>query len=287
MGEPVRNLPWDHELETEESSTTFLQRWVLRPNGHLEMEEIPVTRELFLDPPLEGKILQGELHNRTTRKLDAMIDDHLRSKRDDVLVLSDVKHYFGIPGFAPAPDVSVIYGIIRHGVNPADLPGSFDVGKEGARPSLVVEVVSPKDPELRKRDREDKVEGYQQAGIPEYVLVEPPQPETGHRFKVMGYRLDSRRRYRPIEPDGKGRILSETTGLLFAVSPEGDRVFLIDAETGEELLPRRIEKAGRKAAEERAEREAARAEQEAQARIAAEAELARIREELERLKGGK
>jgi hypothetical protein len=125
------------------------------------------------------------------------------------------------------------------------------------------------------------------------MLVEPPQPETNYRFAVVGYRLDSKRRYLPIEPDEQRRILSETTGLLFAISPEGDRVLLFDAETGEELLPGSIEKEGRIAAEERAERETARAQQEAQARKAAEelaiqieAENARLREELKRLKGG-
>lgn len=300
MGEPVRNLPWDHDLETEESTTTFLQRWVLRPNGQFEMEEIPVTRELFLDPPLEGKILQGEGHNDTIYDLQSLIREHFRFKKRKALVLSDVKHFFGIPGFAPSPDVSVVFGF-RPRSGPLEKPGSFDVEQEGVRPSLIIEVVSPKDPKLRRMDREDKVKGYQQAGIPEYVLVEPPQPETNYRFEVLGYRLNSRRRYLPIKKDEQGRVLSETTGLLFAVSSDGDRVLVFDAETGEELLPGSVEKEGRIAAEERAEREAARAEQATQARIAAEkqakaaadarktaeAELARIREELERLKGGR
>lgn len=318
MGEPVRKLPWDHELDAEESTTTFLQRWVLRPNGHLEMEEIPVTRELFLDPPLEGKILQGEGHNDTVRELQSLIHEHFRFKKKSALVLYDVKHFFGIPGFAPAPDVSVIFGF-RPRRDYLEKPGSFDVDKEGVRPSLVVEVVSPRDPRLQETDRVDKVRDYRRAGIPEYILVEPPQPETNSRFEVLGYRLDSRRRYLPIKKDEQGRILSEATGLLFAVSPDGDRVLVFDAETGEELLPGSVEKEGRIAAEERAERETARAEREAakaqretaraeqatQARITAEeqakreaaarkaeedarktaeAELARIREELERLK---
>jgi Uma2 family endonuclease len=286
MAEPVRNLPWNHELDKEESTTIFLQRWVLRPNGHLEMEEIPVTREMFLDPPLEGKILQGELHSDTIYDLQSLIREHFRFKKKNALVLSDVKHFFGIPGFAPSPDVSVIFGF-RPRSGPLEKPGSFDAEKEGVRPSLIIEVVSPHDAKLRETDRDDKVQGYRQAGIPEYIMVEPPQPETNYRFAVVGYRLDSRRHYLPIKQDEQGRILSETTELLFAISPEGDRVLVFDAETGEELLPGSVEKEARIAAEKRAEREAARALQSAQACKAAEVELARLREELERLKSGK
>jgi Uma2 family endonuclease len=278
MAEPARKLPvhWDREPDPEEHGATMLQQWVPRPDGCLELVETPVTRELFLDPPLEGKILQGEWHSEATTELADSIRDHLQSKRDDVLVLSDVKHRFGIRGFAPAPDVSVIYGIRRR--QDQERPNSFDVVKEGVRPSLVVEVVSPADPRLASFDRDDKVKLYQRARIPEYVLVEPPQPETAYRYEVLGYRLDARGRYRPIKRDREGRVLSETTGLWLAVAPQGSRVVVIDVETGEELRPRSIEKAARRAAEERAVREA-------EARKAAEVEIARLRGELERLKG--
>jgi colicin import membrane protein len=291
MAEPVRKLPVhrDHEADPEEQETTMLQQWVLRPDGSFELVETPVTRELFLDPPLEGKFLQGQKHSRITVELADSIGDHLEAKREDVKVISDVKHFFGIRGFAPAPDVSVTYG-----VRIQDEEGSFDTVKEGARPSLVVEVVSPRDPRLASLDREDKVKLYQRVRIPEYILIEPPRRATGHRYELLGYRLDSRGRYRPIKPDREGRILSETTGLWFTVAPDGKRVVLIDVETGEELRPRSVEKAARKAAEERALREAEarkaaeeKALREAEACKAAEVEIARLREELERLKGSR
>ena len=136
----------------------------------------------------------------------------------------------------------------------------------------------------------DKVEIYQRVGIPEYFLVDTARRKNGFRCRLKGYRLDSRGRYQPVPPDPEGRLLSEQTGLWFTVSPNGLRVVLVDAATGEAILPRREERAAREAEArravqetERADREAARAEQEAEARRAAEAEVARLREQLNQL----
>ncbi|HSN88111.1 MAG TPA: Uma2 family endonuclease [Thermoanaerobaculia bacterium] len=260
MAEPARNPPppWDPEPDDDESGTVLLQRWVERPDGRLELLEMPLTPEVFLDPQLEDKMTQGEWHSEATTDLSADIRGFLRSKRADVLVLSDVKHYLGIPDLPnPAPDVSVIYGIRR----PLDQerPDSFDLVKERAKPSFVLEVISPKDRKIREADEVDKVEIYQRVGIPEYFLLDTPRRKNGFRFHLKGYRLNSRGRYRLIQPDPEGRLLSEQTGLWFSVSPAGDRIVLMDAATGKTVLSRE--------------------EQEAALR-AAEAEIARLRERL-------
>lgn len=296
MAEPARNLPPREETEPDDDEPVFFLRWVERPDGRLECLELPLTPEVFLDPQLEDQMTQGEWHSEATTDLAADIRDFLRSKRDDVLVLSDVKHYLGIPGLPnPAPDVSVIYGIRRS--SKKKRPDSFHLVKEKARPSFVLEVVSPKNRKLREADEVDKVEIYQRVGIPEYFLVDTPREKNGFRFDLKGYRLNPRGRYRRIQPDPEGRLLSEQTGLWFSVSPNGDRIVMVDAATGEEILPRREEKAAREAEARRADREAARAkreaaradqeaaraEQEAEARRAAEAELAKLREQLDRL----
>jgi hypothetical protein len=84
-------------------------------------------------------------------------------------------------------------------------------------------------------------------GVPEYLLLDLPCPDTFYLFKIRGYRLGPDRRYQPIEPDAEGRLLSETTDLLFGVSPEGDRIEVFDARTGERLLsPREAEEAANK-----------------------------------------
>ena len=60
---------------------------------------------------------------------------------------------------------------------------------------LVVEIVSP---ESLGRDRGEKFYEYEQAGIPEYWLIDP------QREQAEFYQLDERGRYRLIWPDAEG-----------------------------------------------------------------------------------
>lgn len=60
---------------------------------------------------------------------------------------------------------------------------------------LVVEIVSP---ESVGRDRGEKFYEYEQAGIPEYWLIDPQREEAEF------YQLDARGRYRLIWPDAEG-----------------------------------------------------------------------------------
>ncbi|HSF39345.1 MAG TPA: hypothetical protein VLT87_06085, partial [Thermoanaerobaculia bacterium] len=134
MAEPARNLPprEDDELDDEESGPPTFLRWVERPDGRLELLELPLTPEVFLDPQLEDQMTQGPKHSEATTDLASSIRDFLLSKRDDILVLSDVKHMLGIPGLPnPAPDVSVIYGI-REDFEDLDEAESFDLRKHEA-----------------------------------------------------------------------------------------------------------------------------------------------------------
>jgi len=164
--------------------------------------------------------------------------------------------------------------VIR-GVRDRDEPREvFDVVREGVRPCLVIEVVSPKYEEIRRNDYVEKKEIYQRAGIPEYLIVEPLRARRNPIRQWTGYRLDSAGRYQRIEPDGEGCLFSQTTGLLFGIA--GDRSFLvIDSRTGEPLLDLSQIEAARKAAEE--SRDSAE-----EARKVAEAEVARLRAELDR-----
>ncbi|HKI04339.1 MAG TPA: Uma2 family endonuclease [Thermoanaerobaculia bacterium] len=236
MAQPARKTPHgeDHEPvpELEDDDVVTLQRWIERPDGNLELLERPLTPEDFLDPQLEDKTTQGRPHADTTLYLTEIVKRHF-SSQPDVVVLMDVKHLFG-PGFnAPSPDVSVLRGVPR----PDRIQESFDYRKIGVLPCLIIEVVSPKDRRIRRVDEEDKVRLYQRVGIPEYLLILPPRRNRpGQRFGLWGYRLGPNRRYRPIEPDGNGRLLSETTGLQFAVSPDGDRIDVFNSSTGERFL---------------------------------------------------
>jgi len=264
MAKPAREMSWPENIEPElelpdegEEGVVMLQRWVERPGGGFELLEMPLTLELYLNPRLEDKMTQGELHGDLLAELKELLGRHFKPQRD-VKVLMDVKHVFS-PRRGPSPDISIVRGVR----NPDRKRSSFNIVKEGVVPSLVIEVISPIDARVRKMDEVDKVKLYERVGILEYVLVDPPRQDNDHRFLLKGYRLDRQRRYQRIDPDVQGRLLSETMDLLFGVSAGGERIEVFKARTGERLeSPEELEE---------------RATQ-------AEDELARLRAQIERLK---
>jgi Uma2 family endonuclease len=277
MAAPVRKMPADWEPEhAPDRDDPFRYGWrpryVQLPGGRVEEQRIPLTAADLLDPQLGDEILvQGGPHAKLSTSLYELIDRFFEED-SGVLVTFDMKMIWGIPGLPdPSPDIAVIRGVrdkdeVRH---------VFRVPEEGVRPCLVLEVVSPQYKEIRDNDYEAKKDIYERVGIPEYLIFEPSL-DRGGRILLTGHRLGLDGRYRRMEPDGEGRLLSKTTGLLFGVAPDGS-ILVIDTQTGEplrkpsqlaELAAREAE--ARKAAEERAAREAS--------------ENARLRAELERLR---
>jgi Uma2 family endonuclease len=283
MAVPLPKSPADWELPSApEDADPFRYGWrpkyVRLVGGKVEEQRIPLTAADLLDPQLGDEILvQGGPHAKLSHRLFGVLDVFFEEDAE-VLVTWDMKMLWGIPGLKePAPDIAVI-----RGVPDRDEPREvFDVAQEGVRPCLVIEVVSPKYEEIRRNDYVDKKEIYQRAGIPEYLIVEPLRARRNPIREWTGYRLDSAGRYQRIEPDGEGRLLSETTGLLFGIA--GDRSFLvIDNRTGEPLLDLSQLSAAHKAAEERATQEAEARKVAEESRKVAEAEIARLRVELDR-----
>src|SRR6185295_18836193 len=278
MPEPVPD--WEPESSDDPFRYGSRLRRVRLPNGEVVVQEIPLTVEDLLDPELGDQVTQSGPHGDWFVRLGYLLQRHYES-RDDVLVCLDMKMLWGIPGLRrPSPDFAIIQGIrnkkaIRH---------SFDVRKEGVRPALVIEIVSPEDDEVRANDYVKKVEIYQRAGIPEYFILDMPTRKTQDRLVLTAYRLGADGRYRRIEPDAEGRLLSTATGFLFGVESDGKTLWLLDTTTGESPLDSPEERA-RRTTDERATRETE-ARKAAEDRAAAtEAELARLRAELERLKG--
>jgi hypothetical protein len=160
---------------------------------------------------------------------------------------------------------------------------------------LIVEVVSPRYP----GDDTTKVDIYQQAGVAEYIILDPHFEDEGRLYELKGYRL-VQGRYEPMRPDAQGRLLSLTTGVWFGIGESGQELIVTDARTGEHLLDAEQEFEARLAAEtqaeaeaqraeaeaQRAEAEAQRAEAEAQRADEAEAEIARLKSLLTRKKKG-
>jgi Uma2 family endonuclease len=228
-----------------------------------------MTPEEFLDPQIGNSLLQGRLHFLAVHFLFETLTRWFLS-RPDVAVLSDLKHLMG-PRRGPAPDISILMGV------PDLAPDieSYDLRTGGIPPSLIIEVVSPSDSRIRRTDEVTKVKLYERLGVREYLLLDLPRRGNRRRLTWRGYRLDGgldrTGRYERIEPDLRGRIHSKTAGLLFGADPTESWIEITDAGTGKRL---------RTSLEEEQ-----RAEQEAKARKEAEAEIARLREELARLRG--
>lgn len=285
MAHPVRKITTTRQviplraLPEKEPGLTVL-RWIKRPDGEQEQVELPLTPERFLNPKIGDQMTQGQRHFETVAEIYSLLKDHFRAD-PGVVVVGDMKHFLDPRLPAPGPDISVTRGVrVKNDARRF----SFRVKKEGVRPCLIIEVVSPLDPKLRQIDLQKKVEVYQSAGIAEYVIVDSVLADL--RYRLLGYRLDAADCYQPIEPDAEGRLLSETTGLWFQVAPDGDRVLVFEHPSGRRLLnsteheeEAKREAEARKIAEEKASREA-------EARTAAEAENVRLRAEIERLRGG-
>lgn len=254
-------------LDDQPDEFPVVHRWVRGADGRMELLELPLTPELFLDPQIGDQVVQTNLHFDLASMLCEMIRRHLQAKRQDVLVMGDVKHVWRARDRrGPAPDVSVVLGV----ENPGRVRESFNLANEGVLPCLIIEIVSSSNPKIRKSDLVDKVELYQRVGIPEYLLIDPPGPETAGRFQLIFHRLAATGRYRRVAPNEEGRLISETTGIAFATSQDGQDVLLFDAATGQRLLT--------------SSEVVAKAADEAKLRKEAEAEVARLRAELARLK---
>lgn len=284
MSVPVRKQPAGGVLEDD--PFFYGSRWisVRQPDGRIVDRQIPLTPDDLLDPQLGDQVTQSDRHFELVNWLFRLLKRHFDS-REDIKITGDLKMIWGIPKLSePSPDVAVIPKVRdKHKERE-----SFNVQQEGTRPCLIIEVVSSKDAETRRNDYESKVEIYERARIPEYLICDPPTRFTKDRLLLTGYRLGMDGKYRRIEPDERGFLHSETTDLLFGIAGDRRTLLVIDAITGERLV---ADEEAAQEAEELACREAEarraaeeRARNEAEARKAAEAENARLRAELERLK---
>jgi Uma2 family endonuclease len=161
----------------------------------------------------------------------------------------------GNPNAHVSPDVIVAKGVEKEKERPNYLLW------EEQPPSLVVEVTSKS---TQREDQGKQKRLYERLGVEELVLFDVLGEYL--RPRLQGYSLEGGL-YRPLALEADGSLLSRTTGLLFR--PEGKRLRLVDAVTGERILWAE-------------ELEVALA-QEAAARRAAEEQLRALQEKLNRL----
>ena len=199
----------------------------VQPDGSTNYIDIPLTQADFLDPQVGDHLVQSNKHLQFVVSLFNRFSAYYRHD-PTIGVFSDLKMLWGIPKEKePAPDLAVVPNI----TDKEKHRPSFDMQEEGARPCLVVEVVSPHYP----GDDTIKVDIYERVGIEEYIIIDAQFDEDEGEIELTGYRLVNGR-YRLIKPDSHGRILSRTTNIWFELDQKKRNLFLVDASTGKRLL---------------------------------------------------
>jgi Uma2 family endonuclease len=217
-------------------------------------------------PESDGKpMAETDTHIRAMIDSIVILKDFFRD-RPDAYVAGNMLLYYeeGNPAASVAPDVFVVYGVDKH------LRRTYRLWEEGQAPAVVIELTSRS---TALEDQGNKRTLYAWFGVEEYFLCDPLSEYM--RPPLQGFRLLDGE-YVRIEPEPDGSLTSQVLGMRL-LRIEG-RIRFINVETGEPLLwPDEVADA-RRAAE-------AEAHAEADARRAAEAEIARLRAEIEQLRG--
>lgn len=253
----VNNLELEVELEADKGFFEGGYRWrrIRHPDGSEVSIQVPLTAEDFLNPQ-EGDVLpQNTFHEIVTVALRNMLRLYYKGQ-PHMAVFHDLIMNWGVPGLKnPSPDIAVVPN-----VRDRDRKRStFNAKREGTKPILVIEVVSPS---YRREDLIDKVDIYEQAGVEEYVILEEKEQRGQTINLITGYRLINDR-YRPILLEDDGRMPLNSVGLF--ISLENGKVVLEELESGRRLLD---------------------IEEIETARVELQAEVEALRAELVRLKGG-
>ena len=227
------------------------------------------TETADLYPESDGKpMAETERHFRELLKNFNRIENHF-IHMPDVYVLGDMMMYYeeGNPRKSISPDIFVAFGIGKKERR------IYKIWEEGKPPDFVLEFASKG---TYRNDMTRKVQLYAEIGISEYFVY-----DVDRRYlptPLIGFRLIEDA-YVEISALATGGMPSVTLGLEFHVLDESLGIYDPEAEAWLKTSAERAEDA-----EERVEAAEERATQEADARHKAEAEIARLQEELERLK---
>ncbi len=269
MALKTRNSPRSPSPEPD-FSLGWKEVFVETPDGGREWVQIPLTPEEILHPE-EGFIMpESTDHARMIQRLNEMLQTRY-ANAPNMAVYSDLIVKWDKPELKQhCPDVMVIPNVQDRGKKRS----RFNVAKEGARPLLIIEVVSPGS---KAADRVKKVDHYARAGVQEYVYLDSWDREDEIVWELAGFRLEGDR-YLPMLPDEDRSLYCETVGLRIGIK-QGD-FWMQDYETGEYLMANLDAQSARQVAETQAAyAEARTAEAEARAN---EAETRAVQEKAAR-----
>lgn len=203
-------------------------------------------------PESDGQPMgETDLHRNWMIRLIDILQHRYRDQQ--VYVSGDLLVYYeeGNPRRFVVPDVFVVKDC-----DPSERR-IYKLWAEPSAPHVVFEVTSRSS---QREDTQKKPRIYAAIGVEEYFVFDPTRDYLNPPLR--GFRLEDGK-HEPIEPDADGWLMCQQLG--FRCRVEGDELVLVDAMTGEKLVSHW--------------------EAEQLAREQSEAEVARLREELRRLRG--
>jgi Uma2 family endonuclease len=234
--------------------------------------QLPATWPILYEDE-EEVVGEASPHMKAVLTLLGCLENHFAG-RSPLQVFGNLNLYYRPPDFeegTPLPNVAPDTMVV-HPLEPLneDTLASYQIGREGPAPLLVVEVLS--ESSAGQRDQVDKPLLYALLGIPEYILID-----------VSGTYLPERLVLNRLQPDGTWQQMQDDDGGITSelgfrlIIDRNGRLGVVDAATGEQYV-RHNEGQAERQARRRAEAQAAAAEAakeaEAAARQQAEAEKA-------------
>jgi len=176
------------------------------------------TRAEWVDGTIVHYSPASRTHQEIVRFLTALLSTYGEARGLGVVLPAPFQMKLSRSG--REPDLLFVAHDHLHRLHPTHLEGPAD---------LVVEIVSP---ESAPRDRGEKFYEYQEAGIPEYWLIDPV------RQWAEFYRLESPGRYRLITEGSSGEYLSQALpGLRLRIEWLWEPPPLLEAFRYNQLIP--------------------------------------------------
>ena len=260
-------------------------------DGRSVVERIPLTLADVLHPQEDDFLMTSDEHAQFCNYLYNALRWAVRADPSaHVLNDTNVEWGFSAEG-CPRPDLAVLFGVGEH-----KNWSTFVVAEEGIAPTLIIEITSPK---TRRVDLDDKVDEYEQVGVPYYIIVDKHVRKRRTTRQLLGWEL-TQDGYVAMPLDEQDRLWLPPVKLWLCIEDEQlicydeegrpvvDYVMVATARAQAEVRAaeeaKRATEEARRAAEEakRAAEEAARAAKEASRAEAAEARIRQLEEELRR-----
>lgn len=272
--EPVESQSTVQSEQQEDFAYGWREREKILANGASVQERIPLTLNDILHPQVGDFRMHTDEHERYCIYLYNVLTGILANIAG-AIVLHDTRVSWPDPDLdAHGPDIAVIFDVAEH----RDW-STFDTAEEGTKPTLIIEVTSPK---TRSVDLVNKHDEYEQAGIDYYIIVDIRRRKSGIARELIGYRLTDNG-YEQMFPNKQGRLWMKPVGLWIGI--EGTNLVCYDEDERkvkshvEVLADLNIETSARAKAEKMAQDEAS-ALAEAEKRIAElEAEIDRLKQQ--------